>query len=68
MFLKSNGTQKWGKGFKETQRGIQILSLPISSIFNLKMPELTNAYHGISDLRISQDNYSSILETSITIG
>ena len=22
MFLKSNGTQKWGKGFKETQRGI----------------------------------------------
>ena len=43
-------------------------SLPISSIFNLKMPELTNAYHGISDLRISQDNYSSILETSITIG
>ena len=47
--LKSNGGQKRGTGFKENQRGMLLFSLPISSTFNLKMPELTDVYLGISE-------------------
>ena len=39
---KSNGVQKRGKDFKETQGRIWLLFLPISSTFNFKMQELTN--------------------------
>ena len=56
--FKSNGIQKRGAGFKETQRGIWILSLPISSTFNLKMLELTDKQilKYVDDARISRDS------------
>ena len=38
-------------GFKETQRGIWPLYMPISSTFYLKMQEQASIYFGMSDAR-----------------
>lgn len=48
--LKSNIAQK--KGFKETQRGVWLPSIPISSTFSLKIQKLKDAYFGMSDAKI----------------
>ena len=48
--LKSNIAQK--KGFEETQRGVWLPSIPISSTFSLKIQKLKDAYFGMSDAKI----------------
>lgn len=52
--LKSTIAQK--KGFKETQRGVWLPSIPISSTFSLKIQKLKDAYFGMSDAKILWDN------------
>ena len=61
--LKCNGGLLRGTSFEGTQREIWLLSMPISSTFNLKMLELTEVYFKTSEqykstknARISRDN------------
>ena len=65
--LKSNGGLTRGAGFKETQRAIWLLSMPISSTFNLKMQELTDFYSETSEQHKSATN-ARILQDNEDIG
>ena len=60
--LKSTGRLTRGTGFKEIQRAIWLLSMPVTSAYNLKMQELTNTHFesseqpkGSSSTRVARD-------------
>ena len=65
--LKSNGGSTRVTDFKETQRAILLLSMPISSTFNLKMQELTDVYFETSEQHKSASN-ARILRDNEDIG
>ena len=60
--LKGTGGLTRGAGFNETQRAIWLLSMPVTSAYNLKMQELTNTlfetseqHKGSSSTRVARD-------------
>ena len=47
--LKSTEELTRGTGFNETQRALWLLSMPVTSAYNLKMQELTNTHFETSE-------------------